>query len=190
MSEILAPADAGDILLALARTAITREFATVTHTAITHTAQWLQTPGASFVTLKKSGTMRGRAGTPAAQRPLAEDIAANAAAAAFRDLRFQPLTPDELQAIHIEVAVLSEPEVLDASSEAAAIARLRAGSDGVIFRYGHHRSIFLPEAWAEYTDPAEFMAHLKYRAGLPPDFWDADVQLQRYTATVWRESQD
>lgn len=187
MPEILTSADTGDILLALARAAITREFSAVPHIAITDSAQWLRAPGATFVTLKQDGILRGRAGTPTAQRPLAEDIVANAAAAAFRDLRFPPLTPGELQATRIEIAVLSEPETLDVPNEAAVIARLRAGSDGVIFRYGHHRSIFLPEAWTEYASPAEFMAHLKYRAGLPPDFWDAKVQLQRYTATVWCE---
>ena len=187
MPEILPPADAGPILCTLARTAITRGFTAVQHTAVAHAPQWLQAPAATFVTLKQNGILRGRAGTPTAQRPLAEDIAANATAAAFRDLRFRPLTPDELQTICIEVAVLSSPETLDASSEAAVLARLRAGSDGVIFRYGHHHSIFLPEAWAEYADPVEFMAHLKYRAGLPPDFWDAKLQLQRYTAAVWRE---
>jgi AMMECR1 domain-containing protein len=32
------------------------------------------------------------------------------------------------------------------------------------------------------------MAHLKYKAGLPPDFWHQEVTLARYTVTKWRET--
>ena len=76
---------------------------------------------------------------------------------------------------------------MNAGNEAAVLAQLRTGVDGVVFRYGHHHSTFLPEAWSQYTDPEEFMAQLKYKAGLPPDFWDATVELRRYTVDCWRE---
>ena len=56
-------------------------------------------------------------------------------------------------------------------------------------RYGHHHGIFLPEAWAGHTDPADFLAHLKYRAGLPPDFWDPVIELRRYSVSCWRETE-
>lgn len=179
--------DQGHILLPLARAAITRELGIATPAPAT-AAAWLQQPGSAFVTLTRDGQLRGRNGSLIPVRPLREDVAANAVAAAFRDLRFKPLTAAELEMTLIEVSVLSALESLAASSEAAVLAQLRAGVDGVVFRYGHHHSTFLPEAWSQYADPAEFMAQLKYKAGLPPDFWDNAVELRRYTVDNWRES--
>jgi AmmeMemoRadiSam system protein A len=181
--------DQGHILLPLARAAIARELGITPATPTPSTAaDWLQQPGSAFVTLTRDSQLRGRNGSLIPVRPLREDVAANAVAAAFRDLRFKPLTAAELESTLVEVSVLSALETLTANSEAAVLAQLRAGVDGLVFRYGHHHSTFLPEAWSQYTDPAEFMAQLKYKAGLPPDFWDAAVELRRYTVNCWRES--
>lgn len=177
----------GHILLPLARAAIGRELGHATAVPDTDAA-WLRMPGSTFVTLTRDGQLRGRNGTLDPVRPLQEDVAANAVAAAFRDPRFKPLDAAELESTTIEVSVLSALETLDVASEAAALAMLRSGLDGLVFRYGHHRSSFLPEAWTQHADPAEFMAQLKYRAGLPPDFWDAAVELRRYTVASWRET--
>ncbi len=177
----------GRILLPLARAAIGRELGLPTDAPVSEAA-WLSTPGSAFVTLTRDGKLRGRNGTLEALRPLRDEVAANAVAAALRDPRFKPLDGAELDTVTIEVSVLSPLETLDAASEAVALAQLRAGNDGVVFRYGHHHSIFLPETWGQFPDPAEFMAQLKYKAGLPPDFWDANVQLRRYTVNCWRES--
>ena len=179
--------DQGHILLPLARAAITRELG-IAAPAPAAAAAWLQQPGSAFVTLTRDGQLRGRNGTLIPVRSLREDVAANAVAAAFRDLRFKPLTAAELEMTIIEVSVLSGLETLAAASEAAVLAQLRSGVDGLVFRYGHHRSTFLPEAWSQYAEPEEFLAQLKYKAGLPPDFWDATVELWRYTVDCWRES--
>jgi len=44
--------------------------------------------------------------------------------------------------------------------------------------------------WEDFKEPTEFVAHLKYKAGLPPDFWDKDVRLSRYTVFKWREADE
>ena len=176
----------GHILLPLARAAIARELG-IAAPASANEAAWLLQPGSAFVTLTRDGQLRGRHGTLEAVRPLHDDVTANAIAAAFHDLRFKPLAAAELENIVIEVSVLSGLETLAASSEAAVLAQLRTGVDGLVFRYGHHRSTFLPETWSQYANPEEFLAQLKYKAGLPPDFWDAAVELQRYTVDCWRE---
>ena len=44
-----------------------------------------------------------------------------------------------------------------------------------------------PQVWEDLPDPAEFMATLKQKAGLPPDFWDVEVKLARYTVSKWSE---
>lgn len=177
----------GHILLPLARAAIARELGIAAPAPAT-AAAWLQQPGSAFVTLTRDSQLRGRNGSLIPVRPLREDVTANAIAAAFRDLRFKPLTAAELDMTLIEVSVLSPLEPLATNNEAAVLAQLRAGIDGLVFRYGHHHSTFLPEAWSQYTEPEEFLAQLKYKAGLPPDFWDAAVELQRYTVNCWREA--
>ena len=110
-------------------------------------------------------------------------------AAAFRDPRFKPLSAGEFEAVEVELSLLSPLEPMSFTGEQDALAQLRIGEDGVVFEYGYHSSTFLPQVWEELSEPAEFLAHLKYKAGLPPDFWDREVKLMRYTVTKWRESE-
>jgi AmmeMemoRadiSam system protein A len=177
----------GHLLLPLARTAISRALGRDAGIPAADAA-WLHAPGAAFVTLIRDGRLRGRRGTLDAVRPLHADVTANAVEAALRDPCFTPLTADELACTEIEVTVLSTLETLDTSSEAATLSEIHPGIHGLALRYGHHHGVFLPEAWADHADPADFLAHLKYRAGLPPDFWDPVMELRRYTATCWRDS--
>lgn len=184
---LVPPPDAGTVLLPLARAAIARQLGK-SHAAPAEAA-WLREQGACFITLTHGEKLRGCIGTLRAHRTLAEDVTANAVAAAFRDPRFQPLTATEFETVEVEISLLSALETMTFSGEIEALAQLRAGQDGVVFEYGHHSSTFLPQVWDELREPAEFMAHLKYKAGLPPDFWDAGVKLMRYTVSKWRESE-
>ncbi|MDR1798923.1 MAG: AmmeMemoRadiSam system protein A [Bifidobacteriaceae bacterium] len=144
-------------------------------------------PGAAFVTLTLGGDLRGCIGSLLAHRPLVEDVASNAVAAAFRDPRFPALSPAEYEPLHIEVSVLSQPAPLAFTSQADALAKLRPGVDGVIFEAGWARSTFLPQVWEELPQPEVFMAHLKRKAGLPANYWGPDVELSLYTVTAFHE---
>ena len=179
-------AEKGSTLLKLARS----EIATKLGHDVSSPAQagWLAEPGASFVTLTRQGELRGCIGTLEAHRPLGVDVRENAVAAAFRDPRFMPLTRVEFDEIRVEVSLLSPTEALVVASEEHALASLRPGVDGVVFEYRHYRSTFLPQVWEQLPEPAEFMAHLKRKAGLPMDFWAEDVRLSRYTVSKWKES--
>jgi AmmeMemoRadiSam system protein A len=178
--------EAGLILLPIARAAIAHELGK--RHAAHEEAEWLRAPGASFITLKQEGRLRGCIGTLRAHRALLDDVKANAVAAAFRDPRFKPLTAGEFEAIELELSLLSTLEHIAFADEQQALAQLRVGVDGVVFEYGHHSSTFLPQVWEEMNDPVEFLSHLKYKAGLPPDFWDPQIRLSRYTVSKWRES--
>lgn len=182
------PADAGTVLLPLARAAIASELGLPAQ--FPAAVAWLDAPGAAFVTLTKDGELRGCIGTLEAHRSLGADVKANAVAAALRDPRFKPLTRDKFAAIRVEVSVLSAPEKMTYRDEADALAQLRPGIDGVIFQYGYHRSTFLPQVWEQFDDPQVFMGHLKHKAGLPPDFWDPAVSMSRYTVEKWCEEPD
>jgi AmmeMemoRadiSam system protein A len=180
------PGNAGSVLLPLARAAIAGQLG-LTQAAI-EDAPWLNRKGASFITLKHESRLRGCIGTLRAHRTLAEDVKANAVAAAFRDPRFKPLTAGEFAGLAVEVSVLSALEFLRFADEADALRQLRIGVDGVVLQFGHHSGTFLPQVWDYFKEPSEFLAHLKYKAGLPPDFWDSEVKLARYTVHKWREN--
>lgn len=181
------PQDAGGTLLPLARAAIARELGR-SH-PVAANAPWLREQGACFITLLHDEKLRGCIGTLRAHRALVEDVTANAVAAAFRDPRFPPLTLTEFDATEVEISVLSPLEPLAFIDEKDALRQLRARIDGVVVHYGHHSSTFLPQVWESFGEPADFLAHLKYKAGLPPDFWDPEVRLSRYTVAKWRESE-
>lgn len=178
-------AEKGATLLKLARAEIASKLG---HPGAASTqSDWLAEPGATFVTLTRQGELRGCIGTLEAHRPLGVDVRENAVAAAFRDPRFMPLSRAEFDGIRVEVSLLSPTEPLTVDDEAAALAALRPHVDGVVFEYGHYRSTFLPQVWEQLPEPAEFLSHLKRKAGLPTDFWAEQVKLSRYTVSKWKE---
>jgi AmmeMemoRadiSam system protein A len=179
------PADAGRLLLPIARAAIAHAVGQLP--AATATAPWLALPRATFVTLKHGGRLRGCIGTLEAHRPLLDDVRHNAVAAALHDSRFAPLTADELDDLGIEVSLLSKPMPMKFDTEEDAIAQLRPGIDGVVLRHGFRRGTFLPQVWEQIPDAREFLAHLKAKAGLPADFWSPGLHLERYTVRKWSE---
>jgi AmmeMemoRadiSam system protein A len=182
------PRDAGRVLLPLARTAIANQLGMSWQE--NETPQWLQQYGACFITLTRDTKLRGCVGTLRPHRALAEDVKANAVAAAFRDPRFPPVAAGEFPVVALEISVLSAVEPMRFDDEADALRQLRRGIDGLVFEYGYHTSTFLPQVWEDFKEPTEFVAHLKYKAGLPPDFWDKDVRLSRYTVFKWREADE
>ena len=136
---------------------------------------------ACFVTLHKAGALRGCIGMLAAVRPLAEDVAENAFAAAFRDPRFANVTADEVSALEIHISVLSPAEPINFTSEEDLLAQIRPGVDGLILSVGGQRGTFLPAVWEALPDKKDFLRELKGKAGLPADFWSSDVKVERYT---------
>lgn len=140
----------------------------------------LRQPRTTFVTLKLDGHLRGCIGALQATRALAEDVAANAFAAAFRDPRFSPVTARELDELNVRISILSPPEPLEAASEAELIARLRPGVDGLILEEGGRRGTFLPTVWEGLPDPADFLEQLKVKTGLPEEYWSDTLRAYRY----------
>lgn len=178
--------DRGGVLLPIARAAISSTFGRV-HQA-DEKAPWLQEHGACFVTLTQNGELRGCIGTLEAHRPLLQDVKANAHAAAFRDTRFSPLAASELDQTEVEISLLSAMQPMQFGSERDALTQLNPGVHGVVFEFGRHRSTFLPQVWEQLPGVVEFMAHLKYKAGLSPDFWAEGIRLSSYTVSKWKES--
>ena len=158
-------------------------------------APWARAPGATFVSLHwLDGRLQGCIGSLEARRPIAVDVALNALGAAFRDPRARPLLGDDVDRLTVEVSILSPREVVAAGEDEAVVcAMLRPGTDGIVLRWQEHHATFLPQVWTHLPDPARFLAELKEKAGLPADFWAADLVLERYTvccATDRRSGED
>lgn len=136
--------------------------------------------GAAFVTLRRSGALRGCIGHLVATQPLALDVADNAFAAAFRDPRFTPLEPWELEGLHLHIAVLTPPEPLEFKDEPDLLRQLHPGHDGLILEDGGRRGTFLPAVWEGLAEPALFLAELKRKAGLSPTHWSSTLKVSRY----------
>lgn len=183
MSADLA-AERGPILLSLARNAISRAIGLPSSPPPDE--PWLREPGAAFVTLERGGELRGCIGSLEPRRPLGEDVADNARAAALRDPRFPPLAPEELGDLSIEISVLGPARPLAAASEEEAAARL-GHDEGVILESGGRRATFLPQVWEDLPEPRDFLAQLKRKAGLPSRGWPADARLWTYSVTRFAE---
>ncbi len=144
----------------------------------------LTEPRATFVTLQINHQLRGCIGMLEAVRPLAEDIAENAFSAAFKDPRFPPLEPRELDDLEIHLSILTPAEPVVFDSEQDLLVQLQAGIDGLILQEGHRRGTFLPSVWESLPEPEQFLRHLKQKAGLPPDYWSPTIRIYRYRAEI------
>jgi MEMO1 family protein len=176
--------DAGKTLLAIARAAIeSRLFGA----AATVAAPWLAQTGATFVTLTREGALRGCIGSLEATRALGTDVAENAAAAAFRDPRFQSMTAAEWPDVRVEVSLLSPPKPLRFADEADLLAQLKPGEDGVLLEADGRRATYLPQVWESISDKRLFMRELARKAGLGDDLRLARCKISRYRVTKWKE---
>jgi len=146
--------------------------------------QELQENRASFVTLEIEGKLRGCIGTLEAFRPLVQDVAQNAYAAAFEDSRFKPLTADEYKKLTKRISILSAPEKISFTCEKDLLKKIRPRIDGLILSDKGNRGTFLPSVWDELPKPKLFLQHLKQKAGLPEDYWSKTLNVERYTTNV------
>ncbi|MCI0590191.1 MAG: AmmeMemoRadiSam system protein A [Gammaproteobacteria bacterium] len=134
---------------------------------------------ASFVTLTKEKRLRGCIGTLEAIRPLVEDTAHNAYAAAFQDPRFSPLTRGELDKLDLKISILSLSTPIAFTSEEDLLRQLRPGIDGLIIQQGDHRATFLPAVWDSLPNPTDYLRDLKRKAGITTN--DEPLKAWRYT---------
>lgn len=146
------------------------------------------TPRGTFITLKKSGDLRGCIGSLTTHQSLADNVRTNARNAAFRDPRFAPLAREEFAQVQIEVSVLSKPQKLDYTSGKELCDRLQPHVDGLVIRKGHASATFLPQVWKQLARPEDFLAHLCLKAGLTADAWrQADLEVETYCVQYFDE---
>ncbi|MBI5017120.1 MAG: AmmeMemoRadiSam system protein A [Deltaproteobacteria bacterium] len=142
----------------------------------------LEQPAAAFVSLHKGGRLRGCIGTLEARGPLHCAVAEMARSAAFHDPRFPPLRAEELDAVDLEISVLSPLRRI------ADPAEVEVGRHGLWIVQGGRRGVLLPQVpttcgWDRET----FLAQTCGKAGLPPDAWKKGAELYVFEAEVFGE---
>jgi len=181
-SEAPTAADAGRALIEIARGSIANGLGLSSVPVKRGHLPWLLQPGATFVTLRKEGQLRGCIGSLSATRPLGSDVASNARAAAFEDPRFPKLTREEWPRCELEVSLLSAPKPVRFADEADLLEQIRAGEDGLILECDGKRATFLPQVWEGLPDRRRFLLELLKKAGLPEDTRLARCKVWRYRA--------
>ena len=137
----------------------------------------------AFVTLHAGDELRGCIGHTQARHPLWETVRDVAVLAATDDPRFEPMTPEELGRVRIEISVLSPMERVP---DPAAI---RVGTHGLYVKRGMHSGLLLPQVAPEWGwNREEFIEHTCRKADLPRDAWkDPKSELFWFTAEVFGE---
>lgn len=116
-----------------------------------------------FVSLKKHGRLRGCIGTIGpVTKNIAAEIMRNAIAAGSEDPRFDPVRPEELDALVYSVDVLSQAEPISSP------AQLDVNRYGVIVANGNRRGLLLPNLEGVGTVEQQ-IGIAKEKAGIRPE---------------------
>lgn len=139
-------------------------------------------PAGAFVTLRRSGELRGCIGTFEAEQPLIDTVQRMAVAAASSDPRFERVQAHELDQLTLEISVLSP--LREATAD-----EVQVGRHGVYVTRGMRRGVLLPQVATEQGwDRETFLDHTCLKAGLPATAWrDDDVRIDLFTAEVLSE---
>lgn len=171
---------AGATLLEIAKGSILNGLGMNSVPAKRNHVPWLLQHAATFVTLTRDGALRGCIGSLTATRPLGEDVASNARAAAFQDPRFPKLKREEWPHCRVEVSLLSAPKPIAFGDAAELLVQIRAGEDGLILECDGKRATYLPQVWEMLPDKRKFLDELIKKAGLPADTRLGRCKVSRY----------
>lgn len=137
----------------------------------------------AFVTLTIEGHLRGCIGHVVGVEPLWKSVRSNAVSAAFKDPRFEPLRPDELDVVEIEVSALSQLQEVDDPES------IEVGVHGLLVEKEAARGLLLPQVatnngWNRTT----FLEHTCRKAGLEPGCWKhPDATFSTFTVESFAE---
>lgn len=145
----------------------------------------------AFVTLERGGSLRGCIGRPEPRQTGVQAIREAATGAVKNDPRFPPVRPDELDAITVEVSVLTPPDPIEESDPNIIPEEITIGRDGLIVQGDSRSGLLLPQVPVDRGwEPSTFLDQTCSKAGLPAGYWrSGDVRIERFTAQVFAESE-
>jgi hypothetical protein len=136
----------------------------------------------AFVTLNKTGALRGCIGLFTADIPLYQVVQEMAISAATRDNRFDRVSAEELNQIEIEISVLTPMHKIESINE------IVLGKHGIYIKKGSNAGTFLPQVATQTGwNLQEFLGYCsRDKAGIGWDGWkEADIYV--YEAYVFGE---
>jgi uncharacterized protein len=138
----------------------------------------------AFVTILCKGELRGCLGRLAPEMSLPDLVSHLAQEVADSDPRFDPVRPEELNDIRLEISVLTPEREIRAASE------IEIGRHGLIVEKGSRRGLLLPQVATEHGwDRDTFVAQACLKAGLAADAWRHGARLFVFEAQVFGESE-
>jgi AmmeMemoRadiSam system protein A len=142
--------------------------------------------GGAFVTLYRSGELRGCLGYIESARSLKETVAEIAWKVAADDFRFYPVTEDELTGIHVEISVLSPLQKISDVQE------IQIGKHGLLIEAGAYRGLLLPQVAEKYHwNREQFLEETCVKAGVPRDTWKKPTaRIFIFSAEIIEEQDD
>lgn len=136
----------------------------------------------AFVTIFRHGELRGCLGRLGSALPLAPLIVQLAQAVADCDPRFEQVTVEELDAIGVEISVLTRER------EVVVVEEIEVGRHGLIIEQGRSRGLLLPQVAIERRwDRETFLDHTCLKAGLLPGAWKRGARIFIFEAEVFGE---
>ncbi len=172
-----------DVLTNVAREAISARLEHREPRGLPAPAGPLGSPAPVFVTLRVRGELRGCIGCLEPRHPLVEAVIENAHASATRDPRFDPVRPDEVEQLEIEISVLGP--MLDVNDAR----EIQVGRDGVGVSQNGRRGVLLPQVPVQLGwDRDTLLENVCLKAELPADAWRRGAAIQRFEAAVFSES--
>lgn len=142
----------------------------------------LLTRKGAFVTLKKRGRLRGCIGFIEPVAPLYKTVIQAAIYAACRDVRFKPISPQELKQLKIEISVLSRPQKLSDPEN------IQVGKHGLIIVQGDRQGLLLPQVPVEqHWSRKTFLQQACIKAGLAQTAWKTGAEIYTFEAIVFHE---
>jgi AMMECR1 domain-containing protein len=93
-----------------------------------------------------------------------------------------------MDAITIEISVLSALEPLAVKSRTELLSSLRPGIDGLLIEDSGRRATFLPKVWDKISSPEAFIEQLMLKAGLPVGHWSETIRVRRYSTLTFAEN--
>jgi AmmeMemoRadiSam system protein A len=135
----------------------------------------------AFVSLHRHGQLRGCIGAIQPNRPLYQVVEEMAAAAAFDDTRFSPLSASELKDLDLEISVLTPLQRVDEVKE------IKVGKHGLYIKKGFYAGLLLPQVATEYKwDRVTFLEETCRKAGLPKNAWkEKGTEIYMFSADIF-----
>jgi AmmeMemoRadiSam system protein A len=184
MDDVYLPVESQQKLLALSRQTLNDFVRRIEHQLPRVHDSYLQSCDyGAFVSLFKEEQLRGCVGSCAPEAPLLETVIKMTKAAASQDDRVVPIRQDELNAIHIDITVLSPLAAVDDPL------LLEAGKHGLYIARDDRRGVLLPQVATRYRwDLKTFLEQTCLKAGLPKGAWhDRGTQLWSFTVLIIEE---